>query len=103
MSVPPFDSPDRYRPHVGEVFVVHHDGGTSEITLTEVKLQIDDEIQLCFSLFFSRTGVVLPQENYRLSHPALGEFEMFLVPVQKKHNSPVIYQGGFNLLKDESP
>ncbi len=96
-------SPDFYRPHVNEVFVVHHDGGASEITLTEVKLHIDDEIQRCFSLFFSRAGMVLPQKIYRLSHPALGEFEMFLVPVQKKHNSAVIYQGGFNLLKDDSP
>jgi hypothetical protein len=103
MTVPLYASPDRYRPHIGQVFVLHHDGGTSEITLTEVKVQIDDEIQLCFSLFFSRTGAVLPQETYHLSHPVLGEFEMFLVPVQKRQNSPVIYQGGFNLLKEEAP
>lgn len=96
-------SPEFYRSHVNEAFLVHHAGGVSEIALTEVKVQIDDEVQLCFSLFFSRTDAVLPQETYRMSHPVLGEFDMFLVPVQKVFNSPVIYQGGFNLLKSESP
>jgi hypothetical protein len=99
MTTPAFTSPDCYRPHVDETFVVHHDGGTTDFTLTAVKLHIDDEIQCCFSLFFSGDGV-LPQHLYQLSHPVLGAFDLFLVPIQKKR-SGFNYEAVFNLLKDK--
>ncbi len=34
----------------------------------------------CFSLVFAGGSVALPQDTYHLEHPALGSFQLFLVP-----------------------
>ena len=94
---------DRYLPHLKETFTLQGEGGvTATLTLTEAKSRIDDEVQCCFSLIFiAKEGEVLPQHLYRLSHPALGEFDLFLVPIQKRKTG-VVYQAVFNLLKEDA-
>jgi len=40
-----------------------------------------------FSVVFSGPGdVFLPQQTYRVTHPEMGEFEIFLVPIAKEGN-----------------
>jgi hypothetical protein len=91
-------SPDSYRPHIGEVFGLLREGGGA-LTLTSVDVLIADEAQLCFSLLFLGS-TPLTQGTYSLSHPALGEMNLFLVPIQKvKHGFRC--EAVFNLLKDE--
>jgi hypothetical protein len=91
-------SPDSYRPHIGEAFGLLREGGGA-LTLTTVDVLIDDEAQLCFSLLFL-SGTPLAQGTYSLSHPALGEINLFLVPIQKaKHGFRC--EAVFNLLRDE--
>lgn len=100
MSVPL--TPDSYRPHIESEFVAQlEDGSTRSLKLTSVKPSIDDDVQLSFSLLFTSPGKVLPQHLYRVSHAALGQFDLFLVPIQPRR-SGLVYEAVFNLLKDEA-
>lgn len=95
-------SPDVYSPLIDSEFTVHLDGGiTVGCTLTAVKSNIDDDIQSCFALYFLGPEPSLPQLLHRVSHPKLGEFPLFLVPIQKKRDG-FVYEAVFNLLKDEA-
>lgn len=83
-------------------FTVRLENGPPRIfTLTAAKSRIDDEVQTCFSLLFLGPGDVLPQQLHNVSHPQLGEFPLFLVPIQKRR-AGVLYEAVFNLLKDEA-
>lgn len=78
------------------------EGVTLALTLLEVTPKLDDEVQYAFSLVFgSDETTARPQQLYRLSHPSLGDFDLFLVPIQKR-KSGIIYEAVINLLKDEA-
>ncbi len=50
-----------------------------------------------FALIFTGpTSRVLDQRTYLLSHPSLGELEIFLVPIGPGREGPVRYQAVFN-------
>lgn len=100
-TTPPL-SPDAYRPHIGEDFVLQHESGPQILTLKDVDVTIDDEIQLCFSLMFHCATAQLSQGAFRLSHPRLGLLDLSLVPTQQRRTGPILYQAVFNLLKDEA-
>ncbi|GFZ88506.1 DUF6916 family protein [Dyella caseinilytica] len=46
-------------------------------------------------LFHNPAEVLFPQGTYRLSHPTVGEVEIFLVPVARKQPG-FVYQAVFN-------
>jgi len=48
------------------------------IEVTELKAQPPKE---SFSVYFRTQGEVNEQAIYRITHPVIGEFELFLVPV----------------------
>lgn len=53
----------------------------------------------CFTLLFASSNeVLLPQEAWTLSHPSLGNIEIFLVPVERPLGSLHYYQAVFNRL-----
>ena len=93
---------ERYLPHVNDAFTIVIGGAADEkLTLTKAKVDLENEAQTGFSLFFTSTSeAVLPQHIYRLHHSALGEFDLFLVPIQKK-KAGIVYQAAFNLLTEE--
>lgn len=95
-------TPESYTPYLDEDFV-HSDAGGQmyRFTLKAVERRIDTDEQLCFSLLFKASDGHLPQASYRLSHPKLGEIDLFLVPIQRKRDS-FSYEAVFNLLKDEA-
>lgn len=93
--------PSAYRPHVGEDFTLHHPTANHSLTLKGVNVTGDNGVQLRFSLLFDCASARIAQGSYTLSHPQLGQFDLFLVPTQLKHDGPVLYQAVFNLLKDE--
>ncbi len=99
MSLP--NLPSAYRPHVGEDFTLHHSAGTHPLTLKSVNVTGDNEVQLRFSLLFDCAGAQVAQGSYALSHPQLGQLDLFLVPTQLRHDGPILLQAVFNLLKDE--
>lgn len=80
----------RLAPHVGSAFrFVHPDGGTADLTLasaTDLGVRGRPVIDKgeCFALSFA-AGAELPagaleQNTYAVSHPALGSFDLFIVP-----------------------
>jgi hypothetical protein len=94
-------SPTDYQPYVGDGFLVRDGDTTATFTLNAVVPKIDDEVQRCFVLHFSST-VRWPQAIYRVTHPKLGEFDLFLVPVQTRKPG-LDYEAVFNLLKEAGP
>src|SRR5436190_601474 len=94
-------TPEGYKPFINETFSSRSlDGDPLEFTLLEVIPRIDDEVQLSFSLYFRCPAVRQPQHIYSLSHPRLGEFDLFLVPIRQKKDG-IYYEAVFNLLRDE--
>jgi hypothetical protein len=47
-------------------------------------------------LFTGPEGLALPQATYDLTHPELGEFALFLVPVQPAADGLARYEAVFN-------
>jgi hypothetical protein len=93
-------SPEAYEPLCQEQFTLRSEGGTDiELTLTEVKRRINDDVQQCFSLFFQGPGPLVPDGIHRLGHSRLGEIDLFLVPIRRLR-AGFVYEAVFNLLKE---
>jgi len=80
---------DTFARHVGETFVLRTPEGASvEVELMEAQAlaaqpAADTSIRKSpFSLLFRTNGPAdLPQHTYRVEHDALGELDLFLVPI----------------------
>ena len=76
---------DTFRPHLGTDFTLEVEGGESLVlTLEEVQAQgAGHELrQQPFTLLFSgRQDRLATQGNFLLRHPALGDFVLFMVPI----------------------
>ena len=95
-------TPDSYRPFVhSEFLIMDQNGAPHPFRLEEIKPHIDDDLQLCFSLFFSRAGNTWPQDSYQIQHAQLGEFNLFLVPIIERRGG-LRYEAVFNLLRDQA-
>lgn len=73
---------DTFTPLVGDAFALEVEpGSTVEARLAEATgRELPDAPRSPFSLVFTAEPL-LPQGTRRLEHPALGAFELFLVPV----------------------
>ncbi len=74
----------RFEPLVGEVFTISDGTGALEATLLEASNLREAQGHGLRSRQFSLVwrgppGAVLPQRIYTVSHPALGDMELFLV------------------------
>lgn len=100
---------ETFEPYVGDIFQSPNARGEMvALTLTQVqnyKAKTDTKISTriprelrSFSLTFSAEER-LPQFTsiYKVSHPALGEFDLFLTPHQRKDGT-MIYEAVFNHL-----
>lgn len=77
---------DDFAPHVGRIFRLEAESEAMDVTLTEAAAigapAADDSMRQAFSLVFIGPGEsVLPQRIYRLTHPEMGELDLFLVPI----------------------
>jgi hypothetical protein len=76
-----------YAPLVGSAFEIHRPDGRS------VPFELVEAAQLpgrgeCFSLVFRGPGEVpLDQRAYRVEHPTIGAFSLFLVPLGPSNGS----------------
>jgi hypothetical protein len=71
--------------YVNSIFRLYTGYSTIEVALTEVKDLAPDAAAAangkeCFSLLFRGGTTPLRQNTYAMDHPALGKFELFLVP-----------------------
>lgn len=89
-----------FEPYLNETFMVHSPAaGSQEVVLAELT-EKNYPGQECFSLFFrGPKQPVLQQMTYTLTHPQMGEFQLFMVPVQYPKQDEVYYQSLFNRIK----
>jgi hypothetical protein len=71
--------------YLNSIFQLQTGYSVINVTLTEVKDLLPAGTQAasgreCFSLLFRGGTVALRQSTYQITHPALGRFELFLVP-----------------------
>ena len=89
--------------HVNTDFDLSFGDEQLQLRLVEVKAylpQAHEESGMDrFSLFFHGPGDrYLPQRVYRMTHEAMGEIDIFLVPIEKKENA-FRYEAVFNYYK----
>ena len=87
-----------FSPYVSDTFSALHDGVEIPLVLVEATALAASGVAARepFSLLFHGHSLsLLPQDTYRMRHPAIGECEIFLVPVDR-HESGFVYQAVFN-------
>lgn len=86
-----------FEPYLTQKFEVHIEGVSPvEVELAEIADRSTNSME-SFSLFFrGAKNRVFPQNTYRLTHPAMGEFVLFLGPVDMKKTDGVYYEAVFN-------
>jgi hypothetical protein len=83
--------------------VIHPGSAHFDLRLIEVTDQARTPQQEAFSVVFhGPAGRFIPQGLYQLKHEALGEFEIFLVPIAKD-NDGYQYEAIFNRLVSPKP
>ncbi len=91
-----------FDPYLNEIFTVHSPVvGNQEVVLVELT-EKNHPGQECFSLIFR--GPKEPAMNqmiYTLTHPKMGEFQLFMVPVQYGKPDGIYYQAVFNRLLEK--
>ena len=102
-SAVPFDPLANYSKatfisYLNSVFQLHTVAGVVGVTL----LQVDDLAAAkdgeCFSLLFRGGSFALGQDTYTVDHPALGTFQLFLVPSGSDDNGAQGYLATINRL-----
>jgi hypothetical protein len=87
-------SPESFDPLVGGAFSVNGIDGV--LVLLEVeRLKSPSSRAQPFSLLFTSGTHRLTQATFHVAHPAIGEFELFLVPLQPDARGP-LYEAVFN-------
>jgi hypothetical protein len=94
---------EKFKPHLGDTFAVSPLPGESvALVLKEAELLNMPEVprekdppRKPFALHFGGPlSPILPQRIYSFSHPALGDFEMFIVPIGPREGG-MIYEAIF--------
>ncbi|WP_267225599.1 DUF6916 family protein [Dyella silvae] len=94
---------EQFAAHLNETFMVSIEGdGRAPYVLVEARPMSKDErlmpgmMRAPFSLLFrNESAIVFPQKTYTMTHQALGEFGIFLVPIARDKQG-FIYQALFN-------
>jgi hypothetical protein len=85
-----------FAPHVGSLFRVLVGDGAVELTLADVSEVRSSPRAESFSLeFHGPAAAALPQAEYRIEHPVIGEFSLFIVPVGQERDV-LQYEAIFN-------
>jgi len=72
--------------YLNSVFQIHTASGNIAVTLTSVDDMPAPTGGECFSLLFIGGSAPLSQETHTVTHPALGTFQLFLVPAGADQN-----------------
>ncbi|HTZ19131.1 MAG TPA: hypothetical protein VMB78_11915 [Dissulfurispiraceae bacterium] len=93
---------DLFAENLNTTFAVHY-GGPEAIAMELVEvseLRAVGRQRIYTLLFRGPLEIQLPQRIYRMEHPRLGEFELFIVPVAREHDG-MRYEAVFNQLVKE--
>lgn len=88
-----------FEPYLSQKFDVHIEGFVPvEVELAEIEDRSTNFME-SFSLFFrSAKDRVFHQNTYRMTHPKMGEFSLFLGPVTMEKADVVYYEAVFSRL-----
>jgi hypothetical protein len=101
MSEPTFRQ-EMFENHVGSRFTLTDAGPPLTMVLDRLEAGPSSPRQVQYALFFRVEGdAALPQRIYHLDHAALGEMDLFLVPIGRVDET-VEYQACFNHLVTSS-
>ena len=94
---------EEFSKHVGTGYQVKLEPQNIELKLIEVKAYRPGEneqpgMERFSAIFEGPAGIHLPQSLYSLTHEAMGEFEIFLVPIAKVENA-FRFEAVFNYYK----
>ncbi len=91
-----------FDPHLNDIFQVHTETvGVVDIQLVEItgkKTAVTEGFSL---IFHGSKDKELGQRIYRITHPKMGEMELFLVPVTYHKTDGMYYQAVFNRLVEK--
>jgi len=87
-----------FRAYLNSVFQILTAGGAIEVTLTQIDDLPSARNGEAFSLVFRGGSRQLRSNTYRVSHPALGTFGLFLVPTGADRNGAQGYVATINRL-----
>ena len=95
---------ETFAPHLHTIFEAEVEPGTSlSLELIQVERGPAHPRALMFWLLFRGPGApLLPQSIYHLQHAALGELDLFLVPVGRDDQG-ISYQAVFNRVIQDAP
>jgi len=95
-----FPSKAEFEAAVGSEFTMElDDGALAPMLLRKCETRTDTPLQECFSLIFVAPGDTPPVQMMRpLKHAALGEMNIFLVPV-KRDTTGLHFEAVFNRLR----
>ena len=89
---------ETFAPHVNTTFFVSHSDEETEVELIEVSdLKRTAGQERFWLLFRGPRQVFVPQGTYQFRHKAMGEFDLFIVPV-REDNAGFYYEANFNRL-----
>lgn len=96
-----FYSRSAFSSYLNSIFQLYTGYSTVDVALVEVKDMLPASEKPangreCFSLLFRGGSVALPQNTYRIDHPSLGRFQMFLVPGGPDDNGAQSYVATIN-------
>jgi hypothetical protein len=87
-----------YQELVGEHFtVIQTDAESGTLRLEEVGVHANDRARIDCSLYFQAAPPLRAQGIYDLTHPVLGENDIFLVPARKA-TTGFVYEAVFNTI-----
>ena len=94
-------TPAVFEPHVGTDFSIDvSDGVVTSATLDSVQRHPPrshgDRTEPFSLVFLGASGTPLPQTIYTMTHPALGNLAIFLVPIGPDDNGRQRYEAVFN-------
>lgn len=87
--------PETFEPHIGSIFAAQVADTAVRLELMEVKHGVSTPTMSQFSLFLKGPAEpLLQQQIVHLSHAALGEMDLFVVPVAREGEC-VVYEVAF--------
>jgi len=91
-----------FDPHLNTTFNIHAASGeTIEAELVEIEVRQSEQMESLSVIFRGPKESVLPQETHEVSHPQMGEINLFLVPIMYEKQDGIYYESVFMRLKEE--
>ncbi|TWH48798.1 hypothetical protein [Sporomusa sp. KB1] len=88
-----------FEPHLNEQFIVHsNEIGPVEMDLVKVSGQTTGKLESFSLLFCTAEGKAFRHNTCQVTHPAMGDFPLFLGPVDTGKTDGIYYEAVFNYI-----